>query len=340
MPPSPVISPEESAYRSFGEQSLHYFIREHADLPTGPVESPAAWRGADMVARQSDWRHPVATEILRELDERLDSLEAQGTPIEDVHRDAHPLPRLFEAAKEWRADLASGRGFVVLTGLPVERWGETRSGLAFWLIGHALGVPGAQNASDELLGHVIDYGETSDAPHVRLYRTASNIGFHCDAADVVGLLCLEKAVSGGASRIASSVAIWNALFQQDPDAAKLLFEPFAVDRRDEQPPDQRPFFDMAPCRFDDEGTLRTFYHGEYFRSAQRLEEIGTLAPERIAALDQYDAIGNDPAYRLDMHLEPGDIQFISNHSIVHARTEYEDAADRKRHLLRLWLSLE
>jgi len=329
-----------SAYRSFGEQSLHYFIRDHAAIPNTPIDSPAAWRGVDMAAREVEWRIPVGAEVLAELDESLDRSEAAGTSLQSVHLDPQSMPRLQEAARSWRRDLAEGRGFVVLTGLPVERWGESRSGLAFWMIGHALGVPGAQNANDELLGHVIDYGETSASPNVRLYRTASNIGFHCDAADVVGLLCLEKAVSGGASRIASSVAIWNALFAQDPDAAKLLFEPFAVDRRDEQPPDQRPFFEMPPCRFDEKGMLRTFYHGEYFRSAQRLDEVGTLSPERLSALDQYDAIGNDPNNRLDMHLAPGDIQFISNHTIVHARTEYEDAPDRKRHLLRLWLSLD
>ena len=42
-----------------------------------------------------------------------------------------------------------------------------------------------------------------------------------------------------------------------------------------------------------------------------------------------------------MDLLPGDMQFISNHTIVHARTVYEDEEEpeKKRHLLRLWLSL-
>ena len=43
-----------------------------------------------------------------------------------------------------------------------------------------------------------------------------------------------------------------------------------------------------------------------------------------------------------MDLEPGDIQWLSNHTVMHARTEYEDWPEpqRKRHLLRLWLSIE
>jgi len=41
-----------------------------------------------------------------------------------------------------------------------------------------------------------------------------------------------------------------------------------------------------------------------------------------------------------MIMVPGDIQFLHNHQIVHARTAYEDfeEEDQKRHLLRLWLS--
>jgi hypothetical protein len=41
-----------------------------------------------------------------------------------------------------------------------------------------------------------------------------------------------------------------------------------------------------------------------------------------------------------MDLEPGDVQLISNHTVIHARTDYEDYPedDRKRHLLRLWIT--
>ena len=325
------------SHRSFGEQSLKYFIRDHTEPPTGPIESPAAWLGRDLRDDPEAWRTPLFDEEIAELDQALDRIEADGLELGQIHGGG--LPTLEKRAAVWRAALGTGRGFVVLTGLPVERWGEARSSRAYWLLGHLIGIPGAQNASDELLGHVIDYGEQADQPNVRLYRTTADVGYRCDAADVVGLLCLVHAAEGGASRIASSVAIWNRLFEEDPEAARLLFEPFAVDRRDEQPEGERPFFEMPPCRFGKDGILRTFFHGAYFRSAQRLDEVGPLAPERARALDRYDAIGNDPDFRLDMAFRPGDVQLLSNHTIVHARTAYREHADRKRHLLRLWLSL-
>ncbi|MCR9097115.1 MAG: TauD/TfdA family dioxygenase [bacterium] len=325
------------AYRSFGEQSLKYFIRDHTEIPAAPIETPSAWLGRELRADPDAWREALQPDEIAELDAALDRIEADGLSLAEL--DGRGLPTLEKRAAAWRRALCTGRGFVVLTGLPVDRWGEARSSRAYWLLGHLVGIPGAQNARDELLGHVIDYGEQADQPNVRLYRTTADIGYHCDAADVVGLLCLVDAAEGGASRIASSVTIWNRLFEADPEAARLLFEPFAVDRRDEQPEGDRPFFEMPPCRFGADGVLRTFFHGAYFRSAQRLAEIGPLSPARARALDRYDAIGNDPEVRLDMALEPGDIQLLSNHTVVHARNAYREHPDRKRHLLRLWLSL-
>jgi hypothetical protein len=42
-----------------------------------------------------------------------------------------------------------------------------------------------------------------------------------------------------------------------------------------------------------------------------------------------------------MDFRVGDIQFLSNRTILHSRTDYVDAAEpeRKRHLLRLWLMM-
>jgi hypothetical protein len=291
---------------------------------------------------ESAWHIRLDDSELTEFDEGLARLERDGIAIGEVDRTSLPLPRLERKISAWRHELMQGRGFVIVSGFPVEEWGEARSALAFWALGHHLGIPGAQNPDGELLGHVKDYGEQADSPNVRLYRTASDIRFHCDAADVVGLLCLQTARKGGQSRIASSVAIWNAIFESDPESAALLFETFAHDLRGEHPPDSPRYANIQPCCLGEDGVLRTFYHSEYFRSAARLPEVGALPENHQHLLDRYDALGASPDFHMDMWLERGDMQFISNHTIVHARTEYEDDPDpaRKRHLLRLWLSLD
>lgn len=330
-----------SIYRSFAEQALHYFLRPHESVPDALLEHPAAWRGPDMAAHPERWLVELERHEIDELASAASSARRAGRALEELDAAAFPLPGLADRFRDWRSRLRDGCGFLCVRGLPVRDWGEELSSLVYWGIGHHLGVPGAQNPQGELLGHVIDYGEEADDPMVRRYRTAGNIEFHCDAADVVGLLCLRKAREGGQSRIASSVTIFNEVLRRRPDLVPRLFQPFKLDRRGEERAGEAPVIDIAPCACAG-GMLRTFWHSDYFRSAPRHASVAPLAPDECALLDLYDELAASPEIHLDMWLEPGDMQFISNHTIVHARTAYTDYPEpgAKRHLLRLWLSLD
>jgi alpha-ketoglutarate-dependent taurine dioxygenase len=96
---------------------------------------------------------------------------------------------------------------------------------------------------------------------------------------------------------------------------------------------------VPPCRFAD-GRLRTFYHSDYFRSVERHAEAPRFTAAERELMDLYEAIANQSEFYLDMALQPGDLQLVSNHSVLHARTAYEDEGTNQRHLLRLWLSLD
>ncbi|MFN2377871.1 MAG: TauD/TfdA family dioxygenase [Candidatus Binatia bacterium] len=328
----------ETQHRSFGAQALHYFERSHQSVPTSAVGGAAAWRGPD-VASRTDWIILLGDEEVAEI--QAAARACLGRPLAALGRGDFPLPTLAPRVKHWAAEVGSGRGFVLLRGLPVERWGAELSSVAFWGLGHHLGVPGGQNPQEELLGHVRDYGEDAANPFVRKYRTADRIAYHCDLADVVGLLCLSKAKSGGASRIASSVAVHDELLLRRPDLVARLYEPFLLDTRDEAREGRMPWVPVQPCCHAD-GRLRTFYHSDYFRSVQRHAEAPRFTAAEQELLDLYEEIAGSPAFLLDMELEPGDVQLISNHTVLHARTAYEDWPDpaRRRDLLRLWLSLE
>jgi len=75
---------------------------------------------------------------------------------------------------------------------------------------------------------------------------------------------------------------------------------------------------------------------------QRFDDVPDFSSDERTLLDLYEEIAASPALYFDMDLEPGDIQWLSNHVILHARTAYDDHDDpaEKRHLLRLWLSIE
>ena len=329
-----------TAHRTYAEQSLHYFTRPHEHIPTTPIGGPAAWRGSELTD-PSEWLEQLDAFELAELEAAASRIVESGGSLESVTADDHPFDRLAARATAWRRELAGGRGFVVVRGLPVGRWERPVVDAAYWLLGHHLGVPGAQNPQGDLLGHVVDTGEEATNPAIRRYRTSGNIDFHCDAADVVGLLCLRPAKEGGQSRIASSVTVFDEVLDRRPDLVARLFEPFPLDLRDEHRPGTPPAIPIPPCAFDG-ATLRTFWHSEYYRSAPRHPEVPDYSDDEQMLLDLYDGIAETAGCFLDMWLEPGDMQFVSNHSVIHARTAYEDhlEPDRKRHLLRLWLSLD
>jgi hypothetical protein len=327
-------------YFSYREQAQHYFARPHEGPARVAVETPAAWRGPDVAGRE-DWRTQLSTFQVDELERALARARATGKTMGAMTAEDFPLPGLAEEIVRWRQALVSGRGFQVVSGVPVERWAQADAELFFWCLGLHLGRPGAQNPQGDLLGHVADTGDDASDPFVRLYRTSANIAYHCDAADAVGLLCLRKAKAGGASRIVSSVAVYNELLQRRPDLVDRLYEPFLLDIRNEDATGALRYLPIPPCRFAN-GRLRTFYHSDYFRSVVRHEEVPDFTAQERTLLDLYEEIASSSAFYFDMQLEPGDIQWLSNHTILHARTAYEDypEPERKRHLLRLWLSIE
>ena len=321
-------------YKTLTAQTLHYFSRPQERVLREPLGGPSAWTGAELL-EPDEWRETLTAQEVVELDRALGYAKLTEKPIADLTKRDFPLPTLEKKVARWRREIEEGRGFQVIRGIPVERWPEQDSEVFFWCLGQHLGIPGAQNPQRDLLGHVRDTGESPD--QVRHYRTRVNINFHCDAADVVGLLCMRKAKCGGKSRIVSSVSVYNELLRRRPDLVDRLYEPFAMDTKGEGGVRYLP---VRPCAYDD-GHLRTFYHTDYFRSASDAAGEPVLGSDDRELLDLYNAIAEAPGMSLDMDLEPGDVQLLSNHTVLHARTDFEDypEPELKRHLLRLWISL-
>ena len=319
----------------FLEQLLHYFNRPHTGVPTASVRGPAAWMG-QALAGSNEWRERLPPSQVAELQRAVDTALAAKRPTQELTAADFPLPTLQASINRWRAELADGRGFILVNGFPVDTWSREESEVTFWGLGLHLGVPGAQNEAGDLLGHVTDLSAQREHADERLYRTNQAIRFHCDAADVVGLLCLSTSAHGGASRLVSSVTVFNHLFTTRPDLARRLFEPLLLDARRPASASTQ-YTPVQPCAFD--GThLRTFMHVDYFSSVERHPDV-TLDPVVRELLDEWEAFAEQPGVHLDMQLSPGDVQLVSNHAVVHARTSYVDDPSSPRHLLRLWLSL-
>jgi hypothetical protein len=206
-------------------------------------------------------------------------------------------------------------------------------------IGSHIGSARSQNADGHILGHVRDIGADPNDPSSRIYQTNARQSFHTDSADVVGLLCIREAKEGGKSLLVSAETLYNRMRDMRPDLLTLLFDPIATDRRGEVPEGQKPFMDIPVFNWH-AGHLTVFYQRQYIDSAQRFPDAMRLTPKHVEALDLFDALANDPELHFGMQLQPGDMQFVYNHSQLHDRTAFLDwpERERRRHLMRLWLS--
>ena len=306
-------------------------------MPGGPIDGPDAWR-ADEIRQRDDWVYALSDSEIAEIEVAVEAADVDDRPIVGIGRNDFHLPGLDPVLDAVREELLRGRGFVLIRGLPIERWSVRRRAIAFWGIGARFGRPVMQNAMGHLLGHVIDLGRTNDDWRTRTYQTRDRQFFHADSCDIVGLLCVRKAKRGGLSAIVSSVTLHNEMLARSPELAEELFRPLHFDRRGEVPEGEPPWYEMPVFNWH-EGRLSTHYVRRYIQSIRRLPEVPPLTERQIAAFDLLDEIAEDPAVQLRMDFEPGDMQFLHNPQILHDRTAFEDVADPagRRHLLRLWL---
>jgi hypothetical protein len=307
------------------------------ELPA-PIRGPSAWYGPEL-ERGADWIESSSPAEIAEIEAAARGLQKKEPDWQSLRAEDFPLPTLQQRLSRILEEVLNGRGFVLLRGLPVERWGWSLSAVAFLGIGLHCGSLRPQNRHGHLLGHVKDLGLSSRDPTVRIYQTKERQNYHTDSCDVVGLLCLHPAKSGGLSSLVSSVTLYNEMRERRPDLAAVLFEPIETDRRGEVPEGCLPYFRIPVFNWY-AGLLSAVYQRSYIESARRFPGVPALTPTQVAALDLFDQLANDRTLNLQMELKAGDIQFVHNHTLLHDRTAFEDwpEAERKRHLLRLWLA--
>jgi len=303
----------------------------------GPIRAGAAWRAGEMRAR-GDWLVELGPADIAEIEAAVVAAQASGKDIAALTAAEFPLPTLGPRLIAWRDELLWGRGFLQLRGLPVARWSRRDAATAYFGLGTHIGRAVTQNAKGHVLGHVRDLGLDAADPNVRIYQTTARQNFHTDSCDIVGLLCLAPARSGGLSCIVASASVYNEMLARRPDLVRALETKVAIDRRGERAADGRGWWRAAVFNRDG-NELTTIYTRRYIESAQRFPDAPRLDAAYREALDLFDALCEDPALRLDIAFAPGDMQFLCNHTILHDRTAYTDwpEPERKRHLLRLWL---
>ena len=304
------------------------------------ITGPAAWGGPAMAKDERAWLYYLSPQDIADLETAARHYLSLHRDVGEITAVDFPLFSFSEHLEALQKKLLHGNGVEVLRGLPVAGFSQQFAATVFCGIGAHLGNARSQNAAGHILGHVRDLGISSQDPNTRIYQTAERQTFHTDSADVVGLLCLREAKEGGRSLLVSAETIYNRMRELRPDLLEKLFDPIATDRRGEVPEGALAWMTIPPLSWH-EGRLTVFYQRQYIDSAQRFEDVMRLTPAHVEALDMFDALANDPDLHFGMQLQPGDMQFVYNHSQLHDRTGFVDWPEpgNRRHLLRLWLSM-
>jgi hypothetical protein len=303
-----------------------------------PLETHAEWRARD-VADRSRWTYRLSDAEVAELEAALAHARMRCADVLDITREDFPLPTLAGKIAVFEDELINGRGFQLISGLPAERYSDADASAIYWGIGTHLGTPWPQNKHGHLLGDVTDQGRYGSDPTSR----GNELGpvampYHSDGSDLVGLMCLRKAKSGGLSTVANAVLAHNEMVRTRPDLAAVLYQPMIYDFRGEEQPDRAPTYEVPVfTRHGDRLFVR--YIRPYIESARRHPGVPAVTAAEREAFDLLDRLCHDPDFNVYMDFQPGDMQFINNYHVLHARTAFEDHPEpgRKRFLKRLWL---
>ncbi|KAK2626063.1 hypothetical protein QTJ16_004325 [Diplocarpon rosae] len=323
---------------------VYNLIRPYSAFPKH-ISGETVWKTEDYTNNPERWVHVFDDEEIAELSAASDKFIADKTPLTGISKDNFLIPKLANLLSSIRTEILNGKGFILFKGFPVEKWGNHKSAVAYMGLGTQMGYLVSQNGKGHILGHVKDLGEDPTAiDRVRIYRTNARQFFHADDSDIVGLLCIARALEGGESDIVSSHHVWNTLQQERPDVAETLTKPiWYFDRKGETSVGEEPYIRTSVFYLEkgDHGRVYSKWDPYYVKSLGRFMDAGKI-PQLSAEQIEAAKILEETCHRLRLHmiLEVGDIQFLSNEHVLHARTAYKDHAPPKprRHLMRLWLA--
>ena len=304
-----------------------------------PIDHPGAWKVADFKT-PADYTIELSAIHLRDIERAMRQIKAAGLGLDDLQREHFDFPSLLPVIDEIRHEIEDGRGFVVLRRLPVEDYSKDEIGMIFWGLGTHLGRGLSQSVLGDRLGHVKDFSRKD--PLARAYRNKQELSPHTDSCDLVGLACLCNAASGGVSRLTSALTVHNVMLEEYPDALERLYRGYVFHRRGEEKPGDLPHTPYrVPVYSNIEGKVSARYVRTYVEAGEAAAGH-KMGEAELAVLDHFEEVTRRPELMLEFTLQPDEMYFINNYTILHARTAFDDGdaeEDRRRHLLRLWLEV-
>ncbi|KAJ5382592.1 Taurine catabolism dioxygenase TauD/TfdA [Penicillium concentricum] len=319
-------------------------------VPVGFPEklvSPLVWEGKD-VEKRDDWIYQLNDDQLDELDAALKSFKALNLPLGHINQSTFPIPTLQPALRDLSKEIHTGRGFVVLRGLRIDDYSREDNVIIYAGVSSHIGnIRGRQqearlaDGTSPMLSHIRDLTDKVDKGLITApSNTADKQVFHTDAGDIISLLCLNRAAEAGESYLSSSWHVYNILAKERPDIIHTLSEDWPMDGFGNlvRPYSLRPLLYHQPATATTPDRIVIQYARRYFTgfgAQPRSKDIPPITEAQAEALDALHFLAEE--HRAALDFQKGDVQYVNNLSIFHARNWFRDEPGKERHLLRLWL---
>jgi Taurine catabolism dioxygenase TauD, TfdA family len=303
-----------------------------------PTDGPMTWHGSDL--RKENIAFDLSRAQATALEDVLLRVRTAGLALANIKLEHCRHPALDDALAHVFNEIQDGRGIVILRGIPVANHSVEDVSTMFWAIGTHFGRGVSQSARGDVLGLVQDETPPGAEESARGYTSRRELSLHVDLGQIVGLMCVRQARTGGFSQYASGLSIYNEILATRPDLMPVLCRGFPYHRRGEEAPDAAPItpYDI-PVFSERDGKISIFFVGEIFNAAFR-DLQRAFTPQEIDAIDTYRTTARK--LQFEMRLEAGEVTFLNNYTVMHARSEFEDweEQEEKRLMLRLWLDVE
>jgi hypothetical protein len=296
------------------------------------IEHPSAW-----TARSIGSKANLMMQLTREQLDAIDVLlhRTRDKRPQEVTRSDFDHPVVNALLRELRDVIMEGRGIVVVGGITPERYGEEDFQRIYWGFGTHLGIGAVQSAAGDRLGYVQN---REDDPVKRGYRSLRELHMHTDSYELVGLMSVRRAKSGGLSGMVSSLAIHNEILKTRPDLLPPLYRGFRLASEEARFSSKAITDEPMPVFCSVAGKVSCMYEPSHMKNAAALMP-GGMPGDLTEALDYFDMLANRDDLALRFLLEPGEMMLWHNYTNLHSRTAFEDFPHSKRLLLRLWLNV-
>ncbi|KAI1330182.1 hypothetical protein F5Y16DRAFT_396747 [Xylariaceae sp. FL0255] len=309
----------------------------HGQPPLGfpsSLQGPMAWN-----AGSSFDPIVLTSEDVKEVDTALQDflqLELHG---DEVARENFVLPKLGQRLGECAERLHRGQGVSIIRGLDPSRYSEEDNVIIFLgLASYIGGQRGVQNSKRDMLTHIYE-SSTWTVPREKRHgiHTNASLPFHSDmGCEILAIHIRSCAAQGGGIFVASSAAVYNALMNANPWAVHTL----AKHNWPVQVPKRGTPFVLGPLIGFESGKL--IMSADPSRIGPHPATANGRIPDLMPAQHEALALLQHTATKLQVRLptQKGDIVFVNNWAVLHARDAYQDDAASTRHLVRLWLRNE